>query len=200
MARVVPVSFLPWLTTLYLTGLVGVAMLALTQSLQPSADVHAQQTPMINLGALLPGEPQTRPYKDSAIVFLRLTDAQIETIRSSGPTSALSDPVARNRNLVPDAPATLENRTVDWNGPVFVFDGRCDHFEPMPLYDAGDRSGWLCGRRAAHFDILGRYHKGMAPQNLAIPRFEVDETGGVYLTEDRPRMTQAQLDRILYGK
>lgn len=130
MTRVVPVSFLPWLTTLYLTGLVGVAMFALTQSLQPSADVHAQQTPILNLGSLLPGQPQTRRHKDSAIVFLRLTDAQIETIRSSGPTSALSDPVARNRNLTPDAPATLENRTVDWNGPVFVFDGRCDHFEP----------------------------------------------------------------------
>ncbi|MFY0622904.1 MAG: hypothetical protein JXQ89_14560 [Pelagimonas sp.] len=200
MARVVPVSFLPWLTTLYLTGLVGVAMFALAQSLQPSADVHAQQTPILNLGSLLPGEPQTRRYKGSAIVFLRLTDAQIETIRTSGPTSALTDPVARNRNLAPDAPATLENRTVDWNGPVFVFDGRCDSFQPMPLYDAGYRSGWFCMRNAAHFDILGRYHKGMALQNLAIPRFEVDETGGVYLTEDPPRITQVQLDRILYGK
>lgn len=70
----------------------------------------------------------------------------------------------------------------------------------MPLHDTGDRSGWFCGRRAAHFYILGRYHKGMAPQNLAIPRFEVDETGGACLTDDPPSITQAQLDRILYGK
>jgi len=165
------------------TGAVGTVATAaavwpLIDQMNPSADVLALASIEVDVGDVAPGTQLTVEWLGKPVFIRRRTPEEIDEARKV-PLSALVDPLARNANLPPDAPATDENRALDKKGEWLVQIGVCTHLGCVPLGNrAGDFDGWFCPCHGSHYDSAGRIRKGPAPRNLHIPvaRFVDDKT------------------------
>lgn len=155
----------------------GAAIWPLVDQMNPSADVQALSSILVDLSEVEVGTQITVKFLGKPVFIRRRTEQEIEEGRAVD-VSALPDPNAENANLKADAPATDANRALDENGEWLVMMGVCTHLGCVPLGNgAGDFDGWFCPCHGSHYDTAGRIRKGPAPRNLAIPvvRF-TDET------------------------
>lgn len=161
------------------TGAVGagVAAWTLVNQMNPSADVQALASIQVDVSGIQPGTQLTVKWLGKPVFVRRRTPEEIEAGRAVE-LSELIDPTAENANIIGEAPATDENRTLDEAGEWLVQIGVCTHLGCVPIGDgAGDFGGWYCPCHGSHYDTAGRIRKGPAPENLHIPVAEfVNET------------------------
>jgi len=159
----------------------GAAVWPLVNQMNPSADVQALSSIRVDVSGVDVGTQLSVKFLGKPVFIRRRTDEEIEAARSVE-LSELIDPNAENENIVGEAPAIDENRTMDEAGEWLVMVGVCTHLGCVPLSNAGDytangEGGWFCPCHGSHYDTSGRIRRGPAPRNLLVPvaRFE-DET------------------------
>ena len=154
----------------------GAAVWPLVNQMNPSADVRALSSILVDVSGIEPGTQVTVKWQGKPVFIRRRTQEEITAARARS-VEDLTDKVSRNANN-PDADANDSNRTLDENGEWLVMLGVCTHLGCVPLGDgSGEFGGWFCPCHGSHYDESGRIRKGPAPRNLDIPlaRFE-DET------------------------
>lgn len=148
----------------------GAAVWPLVNQMNPSADVQAMSSIRIDVTSVEEGTQLTVSFLGKPVFVRKRTPDNIKAAEAE-PVDKLPDPIARNANLPPDAPATDANRSsLDPTGVWLVMTGVCTHLGCVPLSDAGDYGGWFCPCHGSHYDTAGRIRKGPAPENLGIPR------------------------------
>jgi ubiquinol-cytochrome c reductase iron-sulfur subunit len=148
---------------------VGAAVWPLVNQMNPSADVQALSSILVDVSGVEVGTQISVKFLGKPVFIRRRTPEEIEAARAVE-LGDLIDPVARNPNIAGDAPATDDNRTLDAGEEWLVMMGVCTHLGCVPLGDgAGDYGGWFCPCHGSHYDTAGRIRRGPAPQNLHIP-------------------------------
>ena len=154
----------------------GAAVWPLVNQMNPSADVKALSSILVDIGGVEVGTQISVMFLGKPVFIRRRSQAEIDEARAVE-LSALIDPASENPNK-PGTDASDENRTMDEAGEWLVMMGVCTHLGCVPLGDgSGDFNGWFCPCHGSHYDTAGRIRKGPAPQNLHVPVAEfVDET------------------------
>ena len=157
-------------------GVAGVAWPFIDQ-MRPDASTLALATIDVDVSALEPGMSLTAKWRGRPVFIRNRTPEEVEAAKVVQ-LDELKDPVARNANIAPDAPATDADRSAgEGKENWIVMVGVCTHLGCVPLGQAGDFGGWFCPCHGSHYDTAGRIRKGPAPENLAIPNFQfVSET------------------------
>ena len=160
----------------------GAAVWPLVNQMNPSADVQALSSIMVDVSGVQPGTQLTVQWLGKRVFIRRHTQEEIDAARDV-PITELPDPDARNANISVGAEATDVNRALPAPGDEnteewLVMMGVCTHLGCVPLGDgAGDFGGWFCPCHGSHYDTAGRIRKGPAPRNLSVPVAEfVDES------------------------
>ncbi|WBU60407.1 ubiquinol-cytochrome c reductase iron-sulfur subunit [Paracoccus albus] len=146
----------------------GAAAWTLINQMNPSADVQALSSIMVDVSGVEVGTQLTVKWLGKPVFIRRRTPEEIEAGRAVD-LGELIDQGAENANR-PGEPATDENRTLDEAGEWLVQIGVCTHLGCVPIGDgAGDFGGWFCPCHGSHYDTAGRIRRGPAPRNLEIP-------------------------------
>jgi ubiquinol-cytochrome c reductase iron-sulfur subunit len=146
----------------------GASVWPLIAQMNPDASALALASTNVDLAPLEQGQSITVMWRGKPVFIRYRTDAEVEAAREV-PLSELRDPLARNANLDPNAPATDENRATSEREQWLVMVGVCTHLGCVPLGQRGNFGGWFCPCHGSHYDTAGRIRQGPAPQNLAIP-------------------------------
>jgi ubiquinol-cytochrome c reductase iron-sulfur subunit len=147
----------------------GAAIWPLVNQMNPSADVQAMSSILVDISGVETGTQLTVKWRGKPVFIRRRTEKEISEGRAVA-LSDLVDPLAENANIAGEAPATDENRTLDEAGEWLVMIGVCTHLGCVPIgNNAGDFDGWFCPCHGSHYDTAGRIRKGPAPRNLDIP-------------------------------
>jgi ubiquinol-cytochrome c reductase iron-sulfur subunit len=158
------------------TVTLGAAVWPLVNQMNPSADVSALSSILVDVSSVDEGTQLTVKWLGKPVFIRRRTPEEIEAA-TGVEMSELIDPNAENDNLAPGEPATDANRVLDEAGEWLVMIGVCTHLGCVPLGDAGDFGGWFCPCHGSHYDTAGRIRKGPAPRNLLVPVAQfTDET------------------------
>lgn len=155
----------------------GAAAWTLIDQMNPSADVAALSSIMVDISAVEPGTQLTVKWLGKPVFIRRRTEDEIAAARADDGESFI-DPSSENPNK-PDTDASDVNRTLDEAGEWLVMIGVCTHLGCVPIGNgSGDYGGWFCPCHGSHYDTAGRIRRGPAPQNLIIPvaAFEDDAT------------------------
>ena len=151
-------------------GAVGVTFAAwpLIDQMNPSAAMLALASIEVDISAIQPGQSVTVMWRGKPVFIRRRTPEEIEEAAAVA-LDQLIDPVARNDNLPPNAPATDANRgeRPEW----LILVGVCTHLGCVPLAFQGDFNGWFCPCHGSHYDTSGRVRVGPAPENLVVPQY-----------------------------
>ncbi|MDM7931769.1 ubiquinol-cytochrome c reductase iron-sulfur subunit [Tabrizicola sp.] len=146
----------------------GAAVWPLVNQMNPSADVQALASIMVDVSAVEVGTQLTVKYLGKPVFIRRRTAEEIDAARATE-LEQLPDRGSENANK-PDASAADENRTLDEAGEWLVMVGVCTHLGCVPIGDgAGEFGGWFCPCHGSHYDTSGRIRKGPAPRNLPVP-------------------------------
>ncbi len=146
--------------------------------MNPDASALALASIDIDLAPVQPGQSITVMWRGKPVFIRHRTEAEIAAAREV-PVEELRDPLARNANLDPNAPATDENRAAATDRQQWLIQvGVCTHLGCVPLGQQGDFGGWFCPCHGSHYDTAGRIRRGPAPENLPVPvlAFESDTT------------------------
>ena len=147
----------------------GAAVWTLVDQMNPSADVQALSSILVDVTGVELGTQLTVKWRGKPVFIRRRTPDEIAAARAVALTD-LVDAAAENANIAADAEATDENRALDETGEWLVMMGVCTHLGCVPLGNAsGDFGGWFCPCHGSHYDTAGRIRKGPAPRNLAVP-------------------------------
>ena len=151
-------------------GVGGVALIVpLISQMAPSADVLAESTTEIDIGAVQPGQAIKAVFRKQPVFIRNLTPAEITKIEAvdSNPKefSKLKDP------------QTLAERTKEGKTNWLITMGVCTHLGCIPQGAAagevkGDFGGYFCPCHGSHYDSAARIRKGPAPLNLQVPEYE----------------------------
>ncbi|SDI99353.1 ubiquinol-cytochrome c reductase iron-sulfur subunit [Aliiruegeria lutimaris] len=151
----------------------GAAVWPLINQMNPSADVQALSSILVDISSIEVGTQITVKWRGKPVFVRRRSTEEIEDARSVD-LSALSDTMSRNVNKE-GTDASDQNRSLDEAGEWLVMMGVCTHLGCVPLNDAGDYvgptgiGGWFCPCHGSHYDTSGRIRKGPAPENLPVP-------------------------------
>ena len=146
----------------------GAAAWTLINQMNPSADVQALSSIMVDISGVETGTQLVVKWLGKPVFIRRRTQEEIDAGRAVS-LDDLIDKGAENKNK-PGEPATDENRTLDEAGEWLVQIGVCTHLGCVPIGDgAGDFGGWFCPCHGSHYDTAGRIRRGPAPRNLEIP-------------------------------
>jgi ubiquinol-cytochrome c reductase iron-sulfur subunit len=156
---------------------VGAVSIPLIDQMNPSADVLALASIEVDLAPIQPGQAVTFTWRSHPLFVRRRTPEEIAAAKAVN-VDDLLDPLARNKNLPENTPATDENRLntpgaaakPEW----LVLVGVCTHLgctpeASTPASKQGDYGGWLCHCHGSQYDAAGRVRVGPAPQNLEVP-------------------------------
>ncbi|MFK7869844.1 MAG: ubiquinol-cytochrome c reductase iron-sulfur subunit [Roseobacter sp.] len=169
-------DFLYFATASAGTVAAGAAIWPLVNQMNPSADVLALSTVLVDVSDVQPGTQLTVLWQGKPVFIRARTEAEISASRATD-VAELPDQLAQNANLADDVDASDANRALSDDGVWLVQMGICTHLGCVPLGEAGDFGGWFCPCHGSHYDQAGRIRKGPAPRNLDIPvAFFVDET------------------------
>ena len=139
-------------------GVGGAALLyPLVTQMAPSADVLAESTTDVDVGAIQPGQSIKAVFRKQPLFVKRLTPEEV--------AEAKADDAANMRD-----PQTLAERTQEGNEDLLVTMGVCTHLGCVPLGAAegenkGEFGGWFCPCHGSHYDVAGRIRKGPAPMS-----------------------------------
>ena len=136
--------------------------------MNPDAGALALASIDVDISAIEPGQSITIMWRGAPVFIRNRTEAEVAAGRDVS-LDDLIDPLARNANLDPGAPATDENRAAADREQWLIQVGVCTHLGCVPLGQQGDFGGWFCPCHGSHYDTAGRVRIGPAPQNLAIP-------------------------------
>lgn len=155
------------------TGAVGgvataAAVWPLINSMNPSADVQALSSVQVDISGVAEGSQITVKFLGKPVFIRHRTPEEIASAKDVE-VQNLPDPLARNANVAPDAPATDENRVLPGHEDWMVMIGVCTHLGCVPLSDAGEFNAWFCPCHGSTYDTAGRIRSGPAPENLPIP-------------------------------
>ena len=146
----------------------GAAGWTLINQMNPSADVQALASIVVDVSAVQPGTQITVQFLGKPVFVRRRTPEEIERGRAEDGENFI-DNSSQNPNK-PGTDAADENRTLDEAGEWLVQIGVCTHLGCVPLGNgAGDFGGWFCPCHGSHYDTAGRIRRGPAPQNMHIP-------------------------------
>ncbi|MDV7145953.1 ubiquinol-cytochrome c reductase iron-sulfur subunit [Tropicimonas sp. TH_r6] len=151
----------------------GAAVWPLINQMNPSADVQALSSILVDVSSIETGSQITVKWRGKPVFVRRRSAEEIEDARSVE-LSDLPDQLSRNTNK-DGTDAADENRSLDESGEWLVMMGVCTHLGCVPLNDAGDYvgptgvGGWFCPCHGSHYDTSGRIRKGPAPENLPVP-------------------------------
>lgn len=153
----------------------GAAVWPLVNQMNPSADVQALASILVDVAGVSPGTQLTVLWQGKPVFIRARTEEEILAAREVD-LAELIDPTANNANIPGEAPATDENRTLPSpegnelpEGTWLVQMGVCTHLGCVPLGESGDFGGWFCPCHGSHYDTAGRVRRGPAPQNMLIP-------------------------------
>jgi ubiquinol-cytochrome c reductase iron-sulfur subunit len=147
----------------------GAAVWPLINQMNPSADVQALSSIMVDVSSVEVGTQLTVKWLGKPVFIRRRSQEEIDAARATALDELTIDRMARNANK-PGADASDENRTLDEAGEWLVMMGVCTHLGCVPLGDgAGEFGGWFCPCHGSHYDTAGRIRKGPAPRNLDVP-------------------------------
>ena len=154
----------------------GAAVWPLVNQMNPSADVQALSSIMVDIGGVPVGTQLSVKWLGKPVFIRHRSEEEIASARAVE-LSELIDTDDRNANK-PGLPAIDDNRALEEKPEWLVMIGVCTHLGCVPIGDgAGDFGGWFCPCHGSHYDAAGRIRKGPAPQNLHIPLAEfTDET------------------------
>jgi len=136
--------------------------------MNPDASALALASIDVDISSIEPGQSITVMWRGKPVFIRNRTEAEMNEARDV-PVSELRDPLARNANLDPNAPATDANRAAAEREQWLVMVGVCTHLGCVPLGQQGNFGGWFCPCHGSHYDTAGRIRRGPAPQNLDIP-------------------------------
>jgi ubiquinol-cytochrome c reductase iron-sulfur subunit len=136
--------------------------------MNPDASALALASIDVDISTVEPGQALTIMWRGMPVFIRHRTEAEVAAAREV-PVEELGDPLARNANLDPEAPATDENRAAADRPEWLIQVGVCTHLGCVPLGQQGDFGGWFCPCHGSHYDTAGRIRRGPAPQNLPIP-------------------------------
>lgn len=139
-------------------------ILPLVSQMAPSADVLAESSTELDVGAIEPGQAIKAVFRKQPLFVRRLTAAEISAANAVA-VSELRDP------------ESLGDRTKEGHGDMLVTMGVCTHLGCVPLGAAegenkGEFGGYFCPCHGSHYDTAGRVRKGPAPYNLVVPEYE----------------------------
>jgi len=147
----------------------GAAVWPLVNQMNPSADVAAMSSILVDVSAVEAGTQLTVKWRGKPVFIRRRTQEEIDAARAV-PMADLVDTGAENANAVAGADASDQNRSMDAAGEWLVMMGVCTHLGCVPIGNgAGDFGGWFCPCHGSHYDTAGRIRKGPAPRNLPVP-------------------------------
>ena len=147
----------------------GAAVWPLVNQMNPSADVAALSSILVDVSGVEVGTQLTVKWLGKPVFIRRRAPEEIEAARAT-PLTDLPDQLAENANAAQGADASDQNRTLDEAGEWLVMMGVCTHLGCVPLGDgAGEFGGWFCPCHGSHYDQSGRIRKGPAPRNLPVP-------------------------------
>jgi ubiquinol-cytochrome c reductase iron-sulfur subunit len=138
--------------------------------MNPDAAALALATIEVDISSIEPGQSITVNWRGKPVFIRQRTEQEIAAAREV-PVDELPDPLARNANLDPDAPATDANRAASDREPWLVMIGVCTHLGCVPLGQQGEFGGWFCPCHGSVYDTAGRIRRGPAPENLMIPPY-----------------------------
>ena len=152
----------------------GAAVWPLVNQMNPTADVLALSSILVDVGSLEPGSQLTVKWRGKPVFIRRRTEDEIAEANAVE-MSDLPDPLARNANIADGSDASDINRALAQPGAEgseewLVMMGVCTHLGCVPLGDAGDFGGWFCPCHGSHYDTAGRIRRGPAPENLPVPQ------------------------------
>ncbi len=145
----------------------AVAVWPLIDNMNPSADVLALSSTMVDLAPVEVGQSITVVWRGKPVFIRRRTSAEIATARADD-TADMRDPQADEARA----------EKPEW----LVLVGICTHLGCIPLGQRpgdprGDFGGWFCPCHGSHYDTSGRIRVGPAPRNLEVPQYSyIDET------------------------
>ncbi len=139
------------------------AAIPLIDSLNPSADVLAVSTTVVDLTAIAVGTAVVVAYRSQPL-FVRHLSAEEIAQANAVPLSILRDP------------QTLAERTKAGKSEWLVTMGVCTHLGCVPLgartgEDRGQYGGYFCPCHGSSYDTAGRIRRGPAPRNLDVPDY-----------------------------
>lgn len=139
-------------------GAVGVAgaCIPFVSSMNPSKDVKAKATSMVDLASIPLGKTHTVEWQGKPVFVVHRTEGMIAAMEQSTTT------------LDPEADSARVQKP-QW----LVVLGICTHLGCVP-----NRTdvGWSCPCHGSMYDNSGRVVRGPAPKNLIVPKYEfVDE-------------------------
>ena len=153
----------------------GAAVWPMINQMNPSADVQALSSILVDISAVEPGTQITVKWLGKPVFIRRRTEDEIAEAEAVD-LSSLPDNNARNANGSAEADGADANRILtppSGEGVVgewLVMMGVCTHLGCVPLGDgAGEFGGWFCPCHGSHYDTSGRIRKGPAPENLPVP-------------------------------
>ncbi|MEE8532928.1 MAG: ubiquinol-cytochrome c reductase iron-sulfur subunit [Alphaproteobacteria bacterium] len=145
----------------------AVAVWPLIDNMNPSADVLALSSTVVDLAPVAVGQSITVVWRGKPVFIRRRTSAEIATARADD-TADMRDPQADEARA----------EKPEW----LVLVGICTHLGCIPLGQRpgdprGDFGGWFCPCHGSHYDTSGRIRIGPAPRNLEVPPYSyIDET------------------------
>ncbi len=138
-------------------------VLPLINQMNPSADVLAESSIEVEIGAIQVGQAIKTMFRKQPLFVRHLTPAEV--------AAAQKDDAAALRD-----PQTLDQRTKAGNAQWLVTMGVCTHLGCVPLGASsgevkGEFGGYFCPCHGSHYDTAGRIRKGPAPKNLEVPEY-----------------------------
>jgi ubiquinol-cytochrome c reductase iron-sulfur subunit len=148
----------------------------LIDQMNPDAAALALSSIEIDTSAIQQGQAVTVMWRGKPVVIRYRTEDEMQEAQDVS-VDDLPDPLARNDNIDPSAPATDANRTVPGREEWMVMVKVCTHLGCIPLGELGEYGGWFCPCHGSQYDTAGRIRRGPAPENMLIPPFEfIDDT------------------------
>jgi len=132
-------------------GVVG-ACYPFVSSMNPSKDVKAKSTSLVDLDSIPEGKTHTVEWQGKPIFVVHRTDEVIADMQAS---STDIDPQADKDRV----------QQLQW----LVVIGICTHLGCVPNRT---ESGWSCPCHGSIYDNSGRVLRGPAPKNLIVPPYE----------------------------
>lgn len=145
-------------------GVGGIATLVpLVSQMAPSADVLAESSTEVDIGAIQPGQAIKAVFRKQPVFIRNLTAKEIEEAEKVD-VASLRDP------------QSLKDRTKEGKTNWLITMGVCTHLGCVPLGAGegevkGEFGGYFCPCHGSQYDTAARIRKGPAPKNLEVPEY-----------------------------
>ncbi len=146
-------------------GVGGIAtLIPLISQMAPSADVLAESSTEVDIGAIAPGQSIKAVFRKQPVFIRNLTPEEIKKAEDVD-VASLRDP------------QTLAERTKEGHENWLITMGVCTHLGCVPLGASegevrGEFGGYFCPCHGSSYDTAARIRKGPAPRNLEVPTYE----------------------------